>query len=58
MEETIYTIINIEGKELYATLDISSLPEGQIPITELRTEYMENPYFNFETRTFYDKIND
>lgn len=51
----IYTIVDIEGKELFATLDISILFEGQIAIEELRTEVMENPYFNFETRTFYNK---
>ena len=55
--EKIYTIVSIDGKELYATIDISSLPSEQIAIEELRTEYMENPYFDFETRTFYDKIN-
>jgi hypothetical protein len=51
----IYTIVDIEGKELFATLDISILSEDQIAIEELRTEVMENPYFNFETRTFYNK---
>jgi hypothetical protein len=50
----IYTIVNQEGKELYATLDISNLPTGEIAISELRTVAMENPYFNFETREFYD----
>ena len=50
----IYTIVNEEGKELYATYDISNLPIGEIAIEELRTEVMENPYFNFETREFYD----
>ena len=45
----------IDGKELYATNDISDLQEGEIAITELRTEEMENPYFNFETKTFYNK---
>jgi len=51
----IYTIVNQEGKELYATTNISNLPIGEIVIEELRTEEIENPYFNFETREFYDK---
>ncbi len=51
----VYTIINQEGKELYATTDISNLQEEEIAITELRIEEMKNPYFNFETQTFYNK---
>lgn len=52
----LHTIINDEGKELYATNDISDLQENEIAITELRTEQIENPYFDFETRTFYNKL--
>jgi hypothetical protein len=55
--EKIYTIIRTDGKELYATIDISFLNEGEIAIEELRTEEMENPYFDFVTRLFYNKIN-
>jgi hypothetical protein len=51
----LHTIINNDGQELYATNDISDLQENEIAITELRTEEMENPYFNFETRNFYNK---
>jgi len=51
----IYTIINSEGKELYATENIENLPDNEIAIEELRTEEMENPYFDFETRKFYNK---
>ena len=51
----LHTIINTEGKELYATNDISDLQENEIAITELRTDEMENPYFNFERKTFYNK---
>ena len=51
----IYTIINSEGKELYATENIENLPNGEIAIEELRTEEMENPYFDLETRQFYNK---
>jgi len=52
----IYTIVNQEGKELYATANISNLPIGEIAIEELRTEEIENPYFNFETREFYNLL--
>lgn len=51
----LHTIINTEGKELYATNDISDLQENEIAIAELRTKEMENPYFDFETRIFYNK---
>jgi hypothetical protein len=51
----LHTIVSQEGKELYATNDISDLQENEIAITELRTEEMENPCFNFETRIFYNK---
>jgi len=54
----IHTIVTSEGKELYATVETPVLNDGEIAIEELRTEYFENPYFDFETRTFYDKIND
>ncbi len=52
----IHTIVNSEGKELFATVETPILYEGEIAIEELRTEPMENPYFDFITRLFYDKI--
>jgi len=51
-----YTIINKEGKELYATQDVSNLKDNEIVVEELRTEEMENPYFDFETKEFYNKL--
>jgi hypothetical protein len=42
------------GKVLYATAIELELIENEIAIDELLTEVMENPFFNFETRTFYD----
>lgn len=49
------TIINIEtGKEIGATIDNNCL-DTEILIDELRTEIMDNPYFDFTTRTFYNK---
>jgi len=51
----VYTIIEKEtGKELYATIDILNLQSNEIAIKELRIIEMENPYFNFETREFYE----
>jgi hypothetical protein len=53
--DKIYTIIDKEtGQELYAKFD-DEVTDNEVAIEELRTEYMENPYFDFETRTFYDK---
>lgn len=52
----IYTIIEeATGKELFAKFD-NSVEAGQVAVTELRTEDMEAPHFDFETRKFYDKI--
>ncbi len=43
------------GKVLYATAIELELIENEIAIDELLTEVSENPFFNFETRTFYNK---
>lgn len=52
----LHTIIKKDtGKELYATEDISNIKVDEIAIPELREEEMENPYFDFETRKFYNK---
>jgi len=56
--EQIYTIVDKTGKELYAVMHISNLNENEIAIEELRTEEMDNPYFDFQTRTFYNKIDE
>ena len=51
------TIINKNsGQVFYSTIVEVQLLENEIAIDELLTEYFENPYFDFETRTFYDKI--
>lgn len=42
-------------KVLYATAIELELIENEIAIDELLTENIENPYFDFETRTFYNK---
>lgn len=54
----IYTIIEeATGKELFAKFD-DNVETEQVAVTELRTEDMENPHFDFETRTFYNKPNE
>jgi hypothetical protein len=42
------------GREIGATYTNECL-DNETLIPELRTIAMENPYFNFETREFYDK---
>lgn len=50
------TIINkITGQALYDTIVDVFLFENEIAIDEVLTEYFENPYFDLETRTFYNK---
>jgi hypothetical protein len=51
----LWTIIEKEGgKVLYFKGDDEVL-ENELAITELLGEDMENPHFDLETRTFYDK---
>lgn len=51
----LYAILEKEtGKELYYKGDNEVL-ENEIAVEELRNEEMENPHFNFETRTYYNK---
>ena len=62
MENRVFTIVYTStGKEAYAItsekenfIDVE-VEEGFTVIPELRTVNMNNPYFNFETREFYDK---
>jgi hypothetical protein len=42
------------GKLLYAVLEVENLQSNELAIDELLTETFVNPYFNFETRTFYE----
>jgi len=42
------------GKLLYAVLEVENLQPNELAIDELLTETFVNPYFNFETREFYD----
>jgi hypothetical protein len=43
------------GKLICATAIEIEILENEMLIDELLTEEMENPYFDFETRTFYNK---
>jgi hypothetical protein len=43
------------GQVLYASIIEVDLSENEIAIDELLTEEMENAYFDFETKTFYNK---
>lgn len=53
----LYAILEKEtGKELYYKAD-NEVSDNEVAVTELRNEDMENPHFNFLTRTFYDKKN-
>ena len=56
MEETFFTVIDKEtGQELRAQFH-NTIAENEMLITALRTEPMENPYWDFENEVFYDKI--
>jgi hypothetical protein len=49
------TIVNsITGEVLFATLTVGELQENQIAIDELLTVLMIKPFYNFETKTFYE----
>ena len=55
MEETLKTVIDKEtGQELRAQFH-STITENEMLIEALRTETMENPYWDFENEVFYDK---
>ena len=56
MEEILKTVIDKEtGQELRAQFH-NTIAENEMLIEALRTEPMENPYWDFENNVFYDKI--
>jgi len=58
MEKQFYTVVDkITGQELKGHFAEYKLLENELPILEIRTELMENPYFDFKTRKFYDSKN-
>jgi hypothetical protein len=44
------------GKVLFGTIIEIDLLDSQIAVDEQLVEYFENPYYNFQTKTFYNKI--
>ena len=57
MEEILKTVIDKEtGQELRAQFH-STIAENEMLINTLRTEPMENPYWDFENEVFYNKTN-
>ena len=55
MEEILKTVIDKEtGQELRAQFN-DVIAEDEMLIDALRTEYMENPYWDFQNEVFYDK---
>ena len=55
MEEILKTVIDKEtGQELRAQFH-STIAENEMLIDDLRTEPMENPYWDFQNEVFYDK---
>ena len=54
--ETLKIVINkYTGQVLYARMD-EPTEENEIAIDDLLTEPMENPYWDFDNKVFYDKI--
>jgi hypothetical protein len=55
MNNRLFTIVNIEtGEVLYCKQD-REVPIGLIAISEMLTDRMREPYFDFKNRIFYDK---
>ena len=55
MEETLKTVIDKEtGQELRAQFH-DQIAENEMLIEALRTEPMENTYWDFQNEVFYDK---
>ena len=54
--EKVKSVIDKESGELfYATIVEVELQENEILIDEVLEVEMENPYYNFETKQFYNK---
>jgi hypothetical protein len=48
-------VVSIEsGKVLYSTFEEVDLQDGEIVIYETPNTYLLNPYYNFETKEFYE----
>ena len=56
MEEKLKTVIDKEtGQELRAQFH-DHIAENEMLIEALRTEPMENPFWDFDNEVFYDKL--
>ncbi len=56
MEKKFYTIVDkLTGQELRGQFEGDNIGKNEIAIGEVRTESMDNPYFNFDTKEFYNK---
>lgn len=56
MSEKLKTVIDKKtGQELRAQFH-DQIAENEMLIEALRTEPMENPYWDFDNKVFYDKI--
>ena len=56
--EKLYTIVDKNtGQEFRAQFEGWNLAENEIQIDELRTEKMQNPYWDFDNKKFYDNYN-
>jgi hypothetical protein len=48
-------VVSIEsGKVLYSTFDEVDLQQGEIIVEEPINTYLLNPYYNFDTKEFYE----
>ena len=43
------------GQVLFATIVNIELPEDQVLVSETLPDNIDNPYFDFTTRTYYNK---
>ena len=55
MEETLKTVIDKETGQEFRAQFHDQIAENEMLIDALRTEYMEDPYWDFENNVFYDK---
>lgn len=56
MEKQYFTIVDkITGQEFRGQFEGDNIADNEISIEEKRIEAMDNPYFDFTTRTFYNK---
>ena len=57
MSEILKTVIDKETGEEFRAQFHYQIEENEMLIEALRTEPMENPYWDFQNEVFYDKTN-